>query len=138
VSITMGDQPGGQEQFLGGRRRGRRDAEPVVRQPEHEQRVAEPESTEDREHRRYRVLAERGAPERGDQLATAVAARMMGSEAPTAVAVTILASTRPSAIDPTMKLGSPITAGLPASGPATVASALPHGLRAEQSRQELR
>lgn len=66
---------------------------------------------------------------------------MMGSEAPTAVAVTILASTRPSAIDPTMKLGSPITAGLPASGPATVASvgsALPHGLRAEQSRQELR
>ena len=52
---------------------------------------------------------------------------MMGSEAPTAVAGTKPMSTMPSAIDPTMKLGSPITAGSPASGPAGLPRLPPGG-----------
>ena len=44
---------------------------------------------------------------------------MIGIEAPAAVAGTYPVSTRPSAIEPTRKVGTPITAGLPTGTAST-------------------
>ena len=90
------------------------DAEPVVRQAEHQHRVAQPEAGEHAEDARHRALPERCGPDRRqEQPQAAVAARMIGSEAPTAMAGTIPTRTSPRASDPTMKVGSPSMAGSP-------------------------